>query len=187
MTTVTLDDWAYLHQARIRGFLPFNEAHKPELAGLIEAKLLQETPVGIILTTDGMATHSAELEAWRSQADLALLEKTYSRFLSVNQEMKSGCSTWQTSQRDSEAAMKIEDLLRGILDRVKPALARASKLAGRFGDYGDRLEGALRRAASGEHRYFTDPTVDSFHTVWFECHEDYLVTLDRSREEEGSH
>ena len=30
------------------------------------------------------------------------------------------------------------------------------------------------------------PAVDSYHTVWFEAHEDFLLTLGRTREQKGS-
>ncbi len=35
-------------------------------------------------------------------------------------------------------------------------------------------------------RYFVSPLVDSYHSVWFECHEDFLLTLGRTRAGEGS-
>ena len=39
----------------------------------------------------------------------------------------------------------------------------------------------------GDGRFITDPEVDSIHSIWFECHEDYLTTLGRDRESEGSY
>jgi hypothetical protein len=55
----------------------------------------------------------------------------------------------------------------------------------RFGAYARRLEASLDKAAT-DPRFVVSPAVDSFHTVWFECHEDYLLMLGRSREQEGS-
>ena len=71
--------------------------------------------------------------------------------------------------------------------RARSGLTRAATVAVRFDRYGTRLATALERASAGESRYITDPTVDSFHTVWFECHEDFLITLGISREDEGSY
>ncbi len=51
--------------------------------------------------------------------------------------------------------------------------------------YSERLEEALEKAEQ-DPRYMVSPAVDSYHTVWFEAHEDFLLTLGRSREEEGS-
>jgi pyruvate,orthophosphate dikinase len=32
--------------------------------------------------------------------------------------------------------------------------------------------------------YLASPRVDSFHTIWFELHEDLILLADRTREEE---
>jgi hypothetical protein len=38
---------------------------------------------------------------------------------------------------------------------------------------------------AGEGDWFTSPLVDSYHTVWFELHEDLLATLGLERAEEA--
>ncbi len=50
---------------------------------------------------------------------------------------------------------------------------------------GRRLDNALARVQAGDFDWFTTPVIDSFHTVWFELHEDLLSTLgiERSKEE----
>jgi hypothetical protein len=53
----------------------------------------------------------------------------------------------------------------------------------RFALYGTRLTTALDRVLGGNPAYVAD-TLDSYHTVWFQLHEDLLVTLGISREEE---
>jgi hypothetical protein len=47
----------------------------------------------------------------------------------------------------------------------------------RFRPYGPRLSGSLSRVEAGEHQWFTGALVESYHTVWFELHEDLLATL----------
>jgi pyruvate,orthophosphate dikinase len=54
----------------------------------------------------------------------------------------------------------------------------------RLGGYPDRLAHAHDRVVAGDHAWLTRPTVDSYHTVWFELHEDLLATLGRSRSDE---
>jgi hypothetical protein len=78
------------------------------------------------------------------------------------------------------------DSLSEVVQRVKPALRRAAQTAPRFATYSPRLEAALQTAAAGDDRFITNPRVDSVHNIWFECHEDFLVTLGRDREAEGS-
>ena len=60
-----------------------------------------------------------------------------------------------------------------------------SKLLARFATYGPRLRSALQRVENGDVDWFTKPMIDSYHTVWFELHEDLLATLgiERSKEE----
>jgi hypothetical protein len=39
---------------------------------------------------------------------------------------------------------------------------------------------------AGDHDWFTKPMHPSYHSSWFELHEDLLVTLGRERNQEGS-
>jgi hypothetical protein len=55
----------------------------------------------------------------------------------------------------------------------------------RFARYGSRLTEARARAEAGEHAWLTGALIDSYHTVWFELHEDLLATLGIAREREG--
>ena len=51
----------------------------------------------------------------------------------------------------------------------------------RFETYRRRLTAALARVRRGDREWFTSPTLDSYHTVWFELHEDLLVALGLTR------
>jgi hypothetical protein len=55
----------------------------------------------------------------------------------------------------------------------------------RFGRYSARLRTALERVVAGEPEWFTKPVLDSYHTIWFELHEDLLCTLAIERASEG--
>jgi hypothetical protein len=39
----------------------------------------------------------------------------------------------------------------------------------------------------GQPEWFTKPVIDSYHTVWFELHEDLLCTLGIERASEARH
>ncbi|NQV20995.1 MAG: hypothetical protein HQ511_06225, partial [Rhodospirillales bacterium] len=45
------------------------------------------------------------------------------------------------------------------------------------------LLAALEKAEDGETEFVSGAKVDSYHTVWFELHEDLLRILGREREE----
>ncbi|MBV8161068.1 MAG: hypothetical protein JO265_09110 [Acidimicrobiia bacterium] len=65
-------------------------------------------------------------------------------------------------------------------------MARLGSVLDRFGPYGQRLAAAVERVEAGDHDWFTKPLIDSYHTVWFELHEDLLSTLGKERASEES-
>jgi hypothetical protein len=70
--------------------------------------------------------------------------------------------------------------------KVQPICADLGAALDRFGRYGARLADALERVRGGDHDWFTKPMIASYHTVWFELHEDLLATLGIERSQEGS-
>lgn len=174
-----------LHLARVRGLAPRESLG--DVDALVDAGLLTLTNSGGILTPAGLARHDELLAQWRETIDLEGLAAAYERFLTVNQPVKDACSRWQGQEDDPEALFLVADELSGLLERVQPALRRAGEAAARFATYPPRLQAALDAAGGGDARFITDPRVDSVHTIWFECHEDFLTTLGRDREEEGSY
>ena len=55
----------------------------------------------------------------------------------------------------------------------------------RYGGYGARFAQAISRLDAGELEYFTKPIIDSYHTIWFELHEDLLSSLGIERSQEA--
>ena len=53
---------------------------------------------------------------------------------------------------------------------------------GRYGVYRSRLTAALDAARAGDQRFVASPRVDSYHSVWFELHEDLIRLAGRTRE-----
>ena len=56
----------------------------------------------------------------------------------------------------------------------------------RFDNYPSRFASALEKVLSGDLDWLTKPIMPSYHTVWFELHEDLLATLGINRASEGS-
>jgi pyruvate,orthophosphate dikinase len=50
--------------------------------------------------------------------------------------------------------------------------------------YRTRLDRAFAQARAGDQRYVASPRVESYHTVWFELHEDLIRLSGRKRSEE---
>jgi hypothetical protein len=159
-----------------------------ELAELAAANLAVERTTGRrpgwMLTGDGRERYDASLAEARTPEVLERLTETYESFLSLNQPVKDLSAQWQGTEDDAVRFGILEDLAE-VCEKVRPSLDSAGDVVPRFGAYGHRLEASLVKAAD-DPRFVVSPTVDSFHTVWFECHEDYLLMLGRSREQEGS-
>jgi predicted ArsR family transcriptional regulator len=159
-----------------------------ELASLADENLAVERATGRrpgwMLTGSGRERYDASLAETRTPEVVQRLTETYRTFLQFNQPVKDLSAKWQGTTDDATQFEIIEDLAE-ISEKVAPSLQSAGEVVPRFGAYAQRLAASLDKAAD-DPRYVVSPTVDSFHTVWFECHEDYLLTLGRSREEEGS-
>jgi pyruvate, orthophosphate dikinase len=74
----------------------------------------------------------------------------------------------------------LEDL-HGDLARL---LADTSRLAPRLGDYARRFDVALAEVRASDASMLASPLKDSYHTVWFEYHEDLISLTGRSRARE---
>lgn len=157
------------------------------LARLAEDELALERAAGKrpgwVITPAGRERHAAELAATAAPF-VARLEPLYERFLRHNQPVKALSAHWQRVTDDAARFELLEELA-AIHDEAGRILADAGAAVARFGRHGERLAAALERAA-GDPRYVVSPLVDSYHQVWFETHEDFLLTLGRDRAEEGS-
>ena len=75
--------------------------------------------------------------------------------------------------------------LRDVDTAVQPVCQDLADVLDRFAGYGPRLANAIDRVEAGDTDYATKPMIDSYHTVWFELHEDLLATLGIERAKEG--
>jgi pyruvate,orthophosphate dikinase len=58
--------------------------------------------------------------------------------------------------------------------------------AGRLAPYPGRFAHAIEQVKAGDHTFIARPITDSYHTVWFELHEDLIGLLGLSRHEEAA-
>lgn len=121
------------------------------------------------------------------------IDACYRRFLALNRPLLDACTDWQLRTDPSTGAQVVNDhtdaaydanvvdALHRIDDAIQPVVAELSHRLARFARYGPRLAGARAALASGDGDWFTKPSIDSYHTVWFELHEHLLATLGRER------
>ncbi|MGQ4270278.1 transcriptional regulator [Nocardiopsis changdeensis] len=101
----------------------------------------------------------------------------YERFLELNPELLDLCSAWQLRRPgDPAAEARVLDLFADLDRRAAPVCDALAAALPRFGRYRPGLARALEHARAGRTEYLTDHLA-SYHTLWFQLHEDLLATL----------
>ncbi len=194
-----------LHTVRLKGFadhevvaarVGFDPApHLEELRDGGLAVKREGRVSGWALTPDGRAHHAKLIaDELSTSGQREPVEGGYNRFLAINQHMLGCCTQWQirtvngtevpNDHRDPAHDAEAIARLAKIDDAVQPVAADLADALARFAGYSERLASARAKVESGDTDWFTKPLIDSYHTVWFELHEDLLATLgiDRSKE-----
>ena len=179
------DELALLQTVRLQGRIGRAELTGPA-DDCVAAGLLVDAPM-VRLTDAGRARLTELLATERAVVDHDAADRVYERFLVVNGDVKPLISQWQLT-RDAagpDEATAVLDRLDELHREVVPVIAAASELVARLGAYADRLDAALRRARDGDMSWLTRPMVDSYHTVWFELHEELIGMAGRTRATEA--
>jgi hypothetical protein len=137
-----------------------------------------------VLSEEGRDRHAADLAASHPPETRETLAELYEGFLNLNNDVKGLAARWQHAASGDDR-FELLGRLEDVHELADRALARTGELVPRFAGYGRRLGIALEKIED-DPRFFVSPLVDSYHNVWFECHEDFLLTLGRTRAEEGS-
>ncbi|HET7443244.1 MAG TPA: hypothetical protein VFJ57_01155 [Solirubrobacterales bacterium] len=119
--------------------------------------------------------------------------ETYERFERINRELLSLFTDWQmmpaggervpNDHSDSDYDAEIIDRLGAQHERAEKVLDGFAALDPRLGVHKQRLDDAYDKVLAGEIDWVSGARIDSYHTVWFELHEDLLRMLGREREE----
>lgn len=171
------------------------EAELDELVASDLARPRRGRIAGFALTPEGRVLDDRLLaEELESSGAEAAIEAAYTEFLRFNDQLLAVCTAWQLRASDGEPHVNdhsdadydrsVHDQLRALHDRVEPVLDQLAGSLDRFGGHRARLRTALERVLAGEHDWFTKPMFPSYHSVWFELHEDLLATLGRERAHE---
>ena len=166
------------------------------ISELEERGLVESAPAGRVRPT---AAGKALIEdAYQSERSVARLcnEVLDRRFHEPNMALKEVVTAWQvrtvdgeTTPNDHRDAGYDAEVLRRLRDDVHtaigPILADVSAELPRLARYQARLASALDRLAEQDHRYVAHPLLDSYHTVWFELHEELIRLAGRNRRAEA--
>jgi len=117
----------------------------------------------------------------------------YESFERINRTLKQVITDWQTIEVAGERVANVHtdpthdeavmDRLAGVHEQVETVLQALAGPLPRMRIYQQKLLAALEAAEDGDREWVSDVRRESYHTVWFELHEDLLRIMGRAREE----
>lgn len=132
--------------------------------------------------------YSRDFAAQRADA---AMQAAYDDFEHVNERLKQLVTDWQTvtiagqslpnDHSDPDHDARIIDRLGDLHDRAEPVLDRLAAGLPRLAVWKALLTAALERAEDGDIAWVSDARCMSYHTAWFELHEDLIRILARTR------
>ena len=145
------------------------------------------SPAGQLILASEYSRFCAGLRANRA------FVAAYERFERVNAELKQLITDWQTVELggkrvpndhgDADYDRRIVDRLGDLHERFEPTLKALLAAVPRLAVHAKKLLSALEKAEAGDTAAVSDARSDSYHTAWFELHEDLLRLMGRQREE----
>lgn len=143
------------------------------------------------ISRDGRTRLEELLARERSGIDTAAVAAAYDDFRGVNADFKALVLDWQSkdgqpnTHEDADYDAAVLARLDVVHQRVMPMITAAAAQIPRLAAYSDKLAAALAKIRAGDTMWFTRPIIDSYHTVWFELHEELIQALGLSREDEA--
>jgi pyruvate,orthophosphate dikinase len=161
---------------------------------LVADGLLGRAAGSLLLTEAGTARAEelarADRAGWGEHAAAAGLDD----FLPLDQRMKATVTAWQMKQVDGQQVLNDHSdeaydasVMAGLTELHADTERWLTGLGGavrRFPQYLARFERAIAAVRAGDARFVASPRVDSYHSVWFELHEDLIRLAGRTREDE---
>ena len=161
----------------------------------VDGGRLVETGGRYVLSPAGQMILSTEYSRFYDalRANAVFMAAATERFERINLELKQLITDWQTVEiggkrvPNDHADAAYDEAIIGRLgdlhERFEPILKALVGGEPRLGVYARKLGEALDQAEEGKQAAVSDARSDSYHTVWFELHEDLLRLTGRQREE----
>ncbi len=184
--------------ATIAGVLGVSEIEvEPVLAALVDEGAAQPMPNGTVLPAPSLRDDVGEWYRLAAARIGHLIEPEMGRFHEVNEAFKTVVGDWQMRfvggteipNDHTDAAYDAEVVARlrtSIHVDVEPIIIRTAQAEPRLVRYWERLEAALRAIEAGQNDMMAHPLKDSYHTVWFELHEELIRLSGRNRADEAA-
>jgi len=176
---------------RAAGILGCGEARVNEVLDEL-SHLLKPTARGMALTAEGRGWVVERLAEERASIDAAALEPPFARFLPLNRQFKVIITEAQQggiSASDHAGWPALLESMNGLHAEFRPIVSETGEVAPRLAGYGPRFDVAFDAFSAGDHSMLASPLKDSYHTVWFEYHEEMIALTgrDRATEEAAGH
>lgn len=128
------------------------------------------------------------------------IETAYKEFSQLNDDFKELCTDWQlkppsagsegeqvlNDHSDPDYDKRVIDRLVELDKQTQPMCASLTEQLVRFSSYGSRFTYALEMVLKGDTDWIAKPMMESYHTVWFELHENFFSTLGIDRASEST-
>jgi pyruvate,orthophosphate dikinase len=191
----TVSEFEVLRALQLRGVAGFEtlatmlDTTTASVVGALEnGDMVVETPRGIALNPTARAFVRDSLSAERATVDVAALPPLYSEFIALDAQFKSLVTQWQLQRADGAARLP-DDLARelnGLHDSVQAICSEVGRLVPRLTPFARRFANAMAAVEAGDMAALASPLRDSYHTIWFELHEELIHLTGRTREAEES-
>lgn len=149
-------------------------------AGLIEIEgLIAPTQAGL----DALDTWYA---GDRAALDAARVDAMHAEFRPLDVRVKRVAAAWQDAdaRNNWDSRMSAIEALAAVHAEAMSYIDRHEKFVPRLDEYRKRLTLAIERVMNGDTNYVVKVTLDSYHTIWFQFHEDLLRLLRKERDPE---
>jgi pyruvate,orthophosphate dikinase len=146
---------------------------------------VRETPRGFAMLPAGRDAVLEALAAERAAIDPAAIDAAFTAFDALDREFKALVSSWQqAAPAEADAAWGAAlSGLEQLHERLGPVVAQAAGLVPRLAPFAGRFAQALAAVRAGDRSMLASPLKESYHTVWFELHEELIALSGRRREE----
>jgi pyruvate,orthophosphate dikinase len=163
------------------------------VARLVADGLVEDSRFGYKLTP-AARRRVDELYATEREHARPVIDDVYAAFEPINDEIKQIVTDWQmrpvggeltvNDHADHRYDQAVIGRLRHTDAKVGASLAPLTAALPRFALYPERLGRALALVDEGDHSMLAAPLKDSYHTVWFELHEELITLANRTRASE---
>lgn len=150
------------------------------VSGFAEQGLLLDMDGDLLIQPAGMEQVQCYYrETYSDLSERKEMLQWFARFEPINRQFIKLVTDWQQTGGEP----KVQDRVIATVEKLVKLIGEITQLVPRYASYIRRFERGVTAVDQGNSDFVCAPTVDSLHTIWFEFHEDFLMTLGKERVE----